>query len=222
MPLSSKEELDDGRPHRQEASKTWRKVSVIERTRWLYDIRQAFIERVDDIAATITREMGKTYPDAQAEVARSIENIEAACGVPTMMQGKILEGVATAIDCETIRQPVGVVGNIVPFNFPAMVPFWFLPYAIACGNAYMLKPSEQVPMTQALMWEIMDERRRPAAGRHQPRERLRRRRQRDARLARHRRHLVRRLGQDARDIYRRRPRTASACRRSAARRTTWS
>ena len=74
-----------------------------------------------------------------------------------MMQGKILEGVATAIDAETIRQPVGVVGNIVPFNFPAMVPFWFLPYAVACGNAYILKPSEQVPMTQALMWEIMDE-----------------------------------------------------------------
>ncbi len=130
---------------------------MIERTRWLYDIRQAFIDRTDDIAATITREMGKTYPDAQAEVSRSIENIEAACGVPTMMQGNILEGVATAIDCETIRQPVGVVGNIVPFNFPAMVPFWFLPYAIACGNAYVLKPSEQVPMTQALMWEIMDD-----------------------------------------------------------------
>ena len=157
VPLSSKEELDDAARTAKEASRSWRKVSVIERTRWLYDIRQAFSERIDDIAATITREMGKTYPDAQAEVARSIENIEAACGVPTMMQGNILEGVATAIDCETIRQPVGVVGNIVPFNFPAMVPFWFLPYAIACGNAYVLKPSEQVPMTQTLMWEIMDD-----------------------------------------------------------------
>ena len=157
VPLSSKAELDEAARTAREAQKSWRKVSVIERTRWLYDIRQAFIDRTDDIAATITREMGKTYPDAQAEVSRSIENIEAACGVPTMMQGNILEGVATAIDCETIRQPVGVVGNIVPFNFPAMVPFWFLPYAIACGNAYVLKPSEQVPMTQALMWEIMDD-----------------------------------------------------------------
>ena len=157
VPLSSKEELDDAARTARDAFKTWRKVSVIERTRWLYDIRQAFIDRTDDIAATITREMGKTYPDAQAEVGRSIENIEAACGVPTMMQGKILEGVATAIDCETIRQPVGVVGNMVPFNFPAMVPFWFLPYAVACGNAYVLKPSEQVPMTQTLMWEIMDD-----------------------------------------------------------------
>ena len=157
VPLSSKAELDEAARTAREAQKSWRKVSVIERTRWLYDIRQAFIDRTDDIAATSTREMGKTYPDAQAEVSRSIENIEAACGVPTMMQGNILEGVATAIDCETIRQPVGVVGNIVPFNFPAMVPFWFLPYAIACGNAYVLKPSEQVPMTQALMWEIMDD-----------------------------------------------------------------
>ncbi len=157
VPLSSKEELDEAARTARAAFQTWRKVSVIERTRWLYDIRQAFTDRIDDIAASITREMGKTYPDAQAEVGRSIENIEAACGVPTMMQGKILEGVATAIDAETIRQPVGVVGNIVPFNFPAMVPFWFLPYAIACGNAYVLKPSEQVPMTQALMWEIMDE-----------------------------------------------------------------
>ncbi len=155
VPLSSKEELDEAAAVARDAFTRWRKVPVIERTRWLFDLRQAFSERIDDIAATITREMGKTFPDAQAEVSRTIENIEAACGVPTMMQGKNLEGVATAIDCETIRQPVGVVGNIVPFNFPAMVPFWFMPYAIACGNTYILKPSEQVPMTQALMWEIM-------------------------------------------------------------------
>jgi malonate-semialdehyde dehydrogenase (acetylating) / methylmalonate-semialdehyde dehydrogenase len=157
VPLSTKAELDEAARVARAAYEKWRKVSVIERTRWLYDIRQAFSERLDDIAASITREMGKTYPDAQAEVARSIENIEAACGVPSLMQGKILEGVATSVDAETIRQPVGVVGNIVPFNFPAMVPFWFLPYAVACGNAYVLKPSEQVPMTQVLMWEIMDQ-----------------------------------------------------------------
>jgi malonate-semialdehyde dehydrogenase (acetylating)/methylmalonate-semialdehyde dehydrogenase len=155
VPLSTREELDEAAAVARAAYQTWRKRSVIERTRWLYDIRQAFTDRLDDIAASITREMGKTFPDAQSEVARTIENIEAACGVPTMMQGKILEGVATAVDTETIRQPVGVIGNIVPFNFPAMVPFWFLPYAVACGNGYVLKPSEQVPMTQAIMWEIM-------------------------------------------------------------------
>ncbi len=155
VPLSTKAELDEAARVARGAYETWRKVPVLERTRWLYDIRHAFAERLDDIAASITREMGKTYPDAQAEVARTIENVEGACAVPTMIQGKILEGVATSVDAETIRQPVGVVGNIVPFNFPAMVPFWFLPYAVACGNAYVLKPSEQVPMTQALMWEIM-------------------------------------------------------------------
>jgi malonate-semialdehyde dehydrogenase (acetylating)/methylmalonate-semialdehyde dehydrogenase len=157
VPLSTKAELDEAAAVARAAFKTWRKRSVIERTRWLYDIRQAFTDRLDDIARSITVEMGKTYPDAQSEVARTIENIEGACGVPTMMQGRILEGVATAVDTETIRQPVGVVGCIVPFNFPAMVPFWFLPYAIACGNTFVLKPSEQVPMTQALMWEIMHE-----------------------------------------------------------------
>jgi len=156
VPLSTREELDAAARVAREAFGLWRKRSVIERARWLYDVRQAFGERQDEIAATITREMGKTLPDAFAEVGRAIESIEAACGVPTMMQGKILEGVATAVDCETIRQPVGVVGCIVPFNFPAMVPFWFLPFAVACGNAFVLKPSEQVPMTQALMWEIMD------------------------------------------------------------------
>ena len=157
VPLSTREELDEAARVARVAFATWRKRSVIERARWLYDVRQALTERVDDIAATITREMGKTLPDAQAEAQRAIENVECACGIPSLMQGKILEGVATAVDAETVRQPVGVVGNIVPFNFPAMVPFWFLPYAVACGNAYILKPSEQVPMTQALIWEIIDQ-----------------------------------------------------------------
>ena len=114
-------------------------------------------------------------------------------------------------------------GASCPFNFPAMVPMWFLPFAIACGNTFILKPSEQVPMTQALVWEIDRRGRRPAAGRDQPRQRLGRRRQRDPRLARDRRHLVRRLGQGrAVHLRARGGRTASACRRSAAPRTTWS
>jgi malonate-semialdehyde dehydrogenase (acetylating) / methylmalonate-semialdehyde dehydrogenase len=157
VPLSTRDELDEAAGVARAAFKVWRKRSVIERARWLYDVRQAMSERVDDIAATITREMGKTLPDAQAEAQRAIENVECACGIPSLMQGKILEGVATAVDAETVRQPVGVVANVVPFNFPAMVPFWFLPYAVACGNAYILKPSEQVPMTQALIWEIIDQ-----------------------------------------------------------------
>jgi malonate-semialdehyde dehydrogenase (acetylating) / methylmalonate-semialdehyde dehydrogenase len=100
--------------------------------------------------------MGKTIGDARAEVARMIEMVEAACAVPTTMQGRILEDVSRNVDAETVRQPVGVCAAIVPFNFPAMVPFWFLPFAIACGNAFILKPSEQVPLTQQLAFELLD------------------------------------------------------------------
>src|SRR5438045_7302260 len=100
--------------------------------------------------------MGKTLADARAEVARMIEMVECACAVPTTMQGKILEDVSRNVDAETIRQPVGVCAAIVPFNFPAMVPFWFLPFAIACGNTFVLKPSEQVPLTQQIAFEELD------------------------------------------------------------------
>src|SRR5215216_1085784 len=100
--------------------------------------------------------MGKTIGDARAEVARMIEMVEAACAVPTTMQGRILEDVARNVDAETVRQPVGVCAAIVPFNFPAMVPFWFLPFAIGCGNSFVLKPSEQVPLTQQIAFEVLD------------------------------------------------------------------
>jgi malonate-semialdehyde dehydrogenase (acetylating) / methylmalonate-semialdehyde dehydrogenase len=100
--------------------------------------------------------MGKTIGDARAEVARMIEMVEAACAVPTTMQGRILEDVSRNVDAETVRQPVGVCAAIVPFNFPAMVPFWFLPFAIACGNSFILKPSEQVPLTQQIAFELLD------------------------------------------------------------------
>src|SRR3954452_10977755 len=101
--------------------------------------------------------MGKTIADARAEVARMIEMVEAACAIPTTMQGRILEDVSRHVDAETVRQPVGVCAAIVPFNFPAVVPFWFLPFAIACGNSFILKPSEQVPLTQQLAFEALDE-----------------------------------------------------------------
>src|ERR671932_820816 len=100
--------------------------------------------------------MGKTIVDARAEVARMIEMVECACAIPTTMQGRVLEDVSRNIDAETIRQPVGVCAAIVPFNFPAMVPFWFLPFAIACGNTFVLKPSEQVPLTQQIAFAELD------------------------------------------------------------------
>ena len=122
-----------------------------------------------------------------------IEMVEAACAVPTTMQGRKLEDVSRNVDAETIRQPVGVCAAIVPFNFPAMVPFWFLPFAIACGNTFILKPSEQVPLTQQIAFEVLDGLG-PAGRRRQPRQRRPRGRRGDPRPPGHRRGLVRRLG----------------------------
>ena len=122
----------------------------------MFALRAGLDARREELARSVTTEMGKTIADARAEVARMIEMVEAACAVPTTMQGRILEDVSRNVDCETVRQPVGVCAAIVPFNFPAMVPFWFLPFAIACGNAFILKPSEQVPLTQQIAFEVLD------------------------------------------------------------------
>jgi len=157
VPLSTGTELEDAVAAAREAFWGWRSTPVIRRAQWLFGLRQALHERRGEIAASVTREMGKTLPDAEAEVARMVEMVECATAVPTTMQGRILEGVATAIDAETIRQPVGVCAAICPFNFPAMVPWWFAPFAIACGNAFIVKPSEQVPLTQTLVFEIVDD-----------------------------------------------------------------
>ena len=134
----------------------WRAVSAIARAQKLFELRQGLVERKEDLARSVTTEMGKTIIDARAEVARMIEMVEAACALPTTMQGRVLEDVSRNVDAETIRQPVGVCAAIVPFNFPAMVPFWFLPFAIGCGNTFVLKPSEQVPLTQQIAFEVLD------------------------------------------------------------------
>src|SRR5918998_1632226 len=129
---------------------------TIARARKLFELREGLVARSDELARSVTTEMGKTLPDARAEVARMIEMVECACALPSTMQGRVLEDVARNVDAETIRQPVGVCAAIVPFNFPAMVPFWFLPFAIGCGNTFVLKPSEQVPMTQQIAFEVLD------------------------------------------------------------------
>jgi malonate-semialdehyde dehydrogenase (acetylating)/methylmalonate-semialdehyde dehydrogenase len=156
VPLSSAADLDAAVAAARAALPAWRAVSVIERARRLFTLREAFQARREDMARSVTLEMGKTIGDARAEVARMIEMVEAACAVPTTMQGRILEDVSRNVDAETVRQPVGVCAAIVPFNFPAMVPFWFLPFAIACGNSFILKPSEQVPLTQQIAFELLD------------------------------------------------------------------
>src|SRR3954447_17669425 len=157
VPLSSAADLGAAVAAARAALPDWRAVSVIERARRLFTLRQALDARREDLARSVTTEMGKTIADARAEVARMIEMVEAACAIPTTMQGRILEDVSRNVDAETVRQPVGVCAAIVPFNFPAMVPFWFLPFAIACGNSFILKPSEQVPLTQQLAFEALDE-----------------------------------------------------------------
>jgi malonate-semialdehyde dehydrogenase (acetylating)/methylmalonate-semialdehyde dehydrogenase len=157
VPLSNAADVDAAVSAARAALPEWRSRPVIERARWLFGLRQVIETHADELARSVTREMGKTLPDARAEVGRAIEMVEAASAVPQTMQGRILEDVATNVDCETIRQPVGVCAAIVPFNFPAMVPFWFLPFAIACGNTFVLKPSEQVPLTQELVFTLIDD-----------------------------------------------------------------
>src|SRR5579859_2322367 len=156
VPLSGAPDLDAAVNAARAALPEWRGVATIGRARKLFELRGRLVARSEDLARSVTTEMGKTIADARAEVARMIEMVEAACAIPTTMQGRILEDVSRNIDAETVRQPVGVCAAIVPFNFPAMVPFWFLPFAIACGNTFVLKPSEQVPMTQQLVFEELD------------------------------------------------------------------
>ncbi len=155
VPLSGAADLDVAVAAARAALPAWRDVSTIGRARKLFELREGLVARQDELARSVTTEMGKTLVDARAEVARMIEMVECACAIPTTMQGRILEDVARGVDCETVRQPVGVCAGIVPFNFPAMVPFWFLPFAIACGNTFILKPSEQVPMTQQIAFEVL-------------------------------------------------------------------
>ncbi|HTU97496.1 MAG TPA: aldehyde dehydrogenase family protein, partial [Solirubrobacteraceae bacterium] len=156
VPLSGRADLDAAVAAARAALPEWRAVSTIARARKLFELRERLVARQEELARAVTTEMGKTIADASAEVARMIEMVEAACAIPTTMQGRILEDVSRNIDAETIRQPVGVCAAIVPFNFPAMVPFWFLPFAIACGNTFVLKPSEQVPLTQQIAFEELD------------------------------------------------------------------
>jgi malonate-semialdehyde dehydrogenase (acetylating) / methylmalonate-semialdehyde dehydrogenase len=135
----------------------WRRTPPQDRIQYLFRLKRLLEEHYDEIARTISLENGKTFAEARGEVLRSVENVEVACGIPTLMQGYNLEDVARGIDEMMIRQPLGVVAAITPFNFPAMVPMWFLPYAIACGNTFILKPSERVPLSMKLIYELIQQ-----------------------------------------------------------------
>jgi len=135
----------------------WRNTPVMKRVQPLYKLKHLLEEHQEKIAELITLECGKSFGESMAEMQRGIENVETACATPTLMQSEFSENVATGIDELMIRQPVGVCACISPFNFPGMIPFWFLPYAIACGNTFVLKPSEKVPLTMMKVFELIDQ-----------------------------------------------------------------
>src|ERR671933_568523 len=141
----------------KEAFPAWRAISLSKRTEILFNMRRIFDERRQDIAKILTAEHGKVLSDALGEVARGIEIIDFACGIPTLLKGGFSEQASTGIDVYSIRQPVGVVGGITPFNFPAMVPMWMFAPALACGNTFVLKPSEKDPSASLLMAELLQE-----------------------------------------------------------------
>ena len=147
VPLAGADEVNKAVEAAAAVFPAWRRTPPEDRIQPLFKLKHMLEEHIDELSRTITQENGKTFTEAKAEMRRTIENVEVACGIPMMMQGHNLEDVARGIDEMMIRQPLGVVGIITPSNFPGMTPFWFLPYAIATGNSVVLKPSERVPLT---------------------------------------------------------------------------
>lgn len=141
----------------QKAYESWKNVPVLKRIQPLFKLKQLLEENTDEIARLITMECGKSLAESKGELQRAIENVEAACGTPMLMQSEFLENIAGGIDEYMIRQPLGVTACIAPFNFPAMISFWFLPYAIATGNSMIVKPSEKVPLTMMKIFELIDQ-----------------------------------------------------------------
>ncbi len=157
VPLSPREDVAAAVQAAAIAQQAWRRVPAPTRIQPLFQLKQLLEANLDELSRTISRECGKTLAESRGEWRRAIENIEVACGIPMLMQGYNLEDVARGIDEMTIRQPLGVCAIIAPFNFPGMIPFWFLPYAIACGNTVVIKPSEKVPLTMQLATELLDQ-----------------------------------------------------------------
>ena len=155
--FASVEEVDRAVQTAKEALTTWRNVSLSRRQELFFKIRELFHQRREDLAALLTEEHGKVFSDALGEVQRGLEVIEYACGIPTLLKGDFSEQASTGIDVYSIRQPMGVVAGITPFNFPAMVPMWMWAPALACGNTFILKPSEKDPSASVLTAELLKE-----------------------------------------------------------------
>jgi malonate-semialdehyde dehydrogenase (acetylating)/methylmalonate-semialdehyde dehydrogenase len=150
-------DVEDAVAAASEALNEWRHLPVMQRVQPLYKLKSLLEAHTEEIARLITLECGKSFAESVAEMQRGIENVETACATPTLMQSEFSENIASGIDEFMIRQPLGVCACISPFNFPGMIPFWFLPYAIACGNSFILKPSEKVPLTMMKVFELIDQ-----------------------------------------------------------------
>ncbi|MEM6835382.1 MAG: CoA-acylating methylmalonate-semialdehyde dehydrogenase [Cyanobacteria bacterium P01_C01_bin.120] len=157
VPLSPSDEVAQATAAAVKAFPAWRRLPAVERVQYLFKLKGRLEHHADEIARIITQECGKTLKESRGELQRAIENVEVACGIPTAMQGAFSEDIARGIDEFMVRQPLGVAAAIAPFNFPAMIPFWFMPYAIACGNTYLVKPSEKVPLTMQRIFELIDQ-----------------------------------------------------------------
>jgi malonate-semialdehyde dehydrogenase (acetylating)/methylmalonate-semialdehyde dehydrogenase len=156
-PLSTAVDVDAAVRAATAAFPAWRDTPVSARAQTLYKLKALFEQHFEELARLVTTEHGKTLDEARGSVRRGIECIEVACGAPSLMQGFGLEDISAGIDCHVVRQPLGVCAAIAPFNFPAMVPMWFLPFAIVTGNTFVLKPSEQVPLTQRKTMELLQQ-----------------------------------------------------------------
>ncbi|GAB4463384.1 MAG: CoA-acylating methylmalonate-semialdehyde dehydrogenase [Anaerolineae bacterium] len=157
VPLSPGAEVAEAVEKAAAAFIDWRATPAVERIQPLFKLKSLLEENRDALARIVTDECGKTYGESLGELQRGIENVETACGIPMLMQGYNNEDIARGIDEHMIRQPLGVVAAITPFNFPAMIPLWFLPYAVATGNCFILKPSEKVPMSSQKLFELIEQ-----------------------------------------------------------------
>ncbi|MBM3877504.1 MAG: aldehyde dehydrogenase family protein, partial [Verrucomicrobia bacterium] len=156
-PVGDAQLVDEAVQAAQAAFPAWRDTPPVERARVFFRYRQLLEANFDRICACVSREHGKTLVEARGSIFRGLENVEYACGIPSLLMGDSLENIARGVDCETTLQPLGVCAGITPFNFPAMVPLWMFPVALACGNTFVLKPSEKVPLSAVLIVELLEQ-----------------------------------------------------------------
>ncbi len=155
VPMGGAEDVDRAVRAAKQAYSFWRETTPLDRSHFLFALKYLLDAHAEELARIVTLENGKTLAEARGSVRRGIECVEVACGAPTLLMGRTLEDVSPGIDCESVRQPLGVFACIAPFNFPAMVPLWFYPFAVACGNTFVCKPSEQVPLSQRFVFELI-------------------------------------------------------------------